>query len=102
VVLIDAKFNVEGDHIPRIEVGRQLVWEWAAEALGVGKEHPTFSVEEVYCVWFCKTLQHWKALYSTTIPDKRYYEVTYNGDRDEVYIDTYRKTHNINVNEVYR
>jgi hypothetical protein len=52
--------------------------------------------EETFVVWFCKTLQNWKALVSTTRPDLTYYEVTYNGDAKETYLDVYVKT----VNEV--
>lgn len=37
--------------------------------------------ENVFIVWFCKTLQNWKALVSTTVSDGMYYEVTYNGDK---------------------
>lgn len=49
---------------------------------------------EVYIVWFSKTLQNWKACVSTSIPDGQYYEVTYNGDKQEAYIDTYEKVSN--------
>ena len=50
--------------------------------------------EEMYIVWFCKTLQNWKALVSTTLPDGMYYEVTYNGDKKEIYLDAYKKFEN--------
>lgn len=50
--------------------------------------------EHVYVVWFCKTLQHAKALLSTTVPDAMYYEVTYNGDKNEIYFDPYKKIDN--------
>lgn len=50
--------------------------------------------DDVYIVWFCKTLQNWKALVSTTLPDGMYYEVTYNGDKKEVYLDAYKKFDN--------
>lgn len=50
--------------------------------------------DNVYIVWFCKTLQNWKALVSTTLPDGTYYEVTHNGDKDETYIDVYKKWEN--------
>ncbi|GFO80068.1 DUF6275 family protein [Lactococcus petauri] len=50
--------------------------------------------EEVYVVWSCKTLQNNKALLSTDVPDGRYYEVTYNGDKQEFYFDAYIKEHN--------
>lgn len=49
---------------------------------------------EVYIVWKCKTLQNWKYLISTTLPDGMYYEVTYNGDKDEWYLDAYKKFEN--------
>ena len=45
-------------------------------------------------VWCCKTLQHNKALLSTTLPDGMYYECTYNGDKDELYFDAYKKKEN--------
>lgn len=50
--------------------------------------------DDVYIVWFCKTLQNWKALVSTTLPDGMYYEVTFNGDKNEVYLDVYKKFEN--------
>lgn len=50
--------------------------------------------EDVYVVWSCKTLQNAKALLSTNIPDGMYYEVTYNGDKEEMYIDSYRRIDN--------
>lgn len=49
---------------------------------------------DVYVVWFCKTLQNWKALLSTTLPDGKYYEVTFNGDKQELYLDVYVKLEN--------
>lgn len=52
---------------------------------------------DVYVVWFSKTLQNWKALVSTTLPDAMYYEVTFNGDKDEAYLDCYRKVDNITI-----
>lgn len=50
--------------------------------------------DDVYVVWSCKTLQNMKALLSTTRPDGKYYELTYNGDRKEIYFDAYVKEHN--------
>ncbi|PWM78682.1 MAG: hypothetical protein DBY32_04165 [Phascolarctobacterium sp.] len=54
-------------------------------------------VDDVYVVWFCKTLQNWKALLSTTVPDGVYYEVTHNGDKNETYVDVYKKWENLCV-----
>ena len=50
--------------------------------------------DDVYVVWFCKTLQNWKALLSTNVSDGMYYEVTYNGDKKETYLDAYKKWEN--------
>ena len=47
--------------------------------------------EDVYVVWYCKTLQNWKALASTTLFDGMYYEITINGDKQELYLDAYKK-----------
>lgn len=54
----------------------------------------TITSDDVYVVWFCKTLQNWKALLSTTVPDGMYYELTYNGDKKELYLDAYKKWEN--------
>lgn len=54
----------------------------------------TFSIDDVYVVWMCKTLQNSKALLSTTLRDGMYYEVTHNGDRREFYLDAYKKFEN--------
>lgn len=50
--------------------------------------------DEVFIVWQCKTLQNWKALLSTTLYDGMYYEVTVNGDKNEIYLDAYKKFEN--------
>ena len=47
--------------------------------------------DDVYIVWFSKTLQNFKALVSTAVSDGMYYEITYNGDKNELYLDAYKK-----------
>ena len=49
---------------------------------------------DIYVVWLSKTLQNNKALLSTDKGDGRYYEITYNGDKDEFYFDMYKKEMN--------
>lgn len=49
---------------------------------------------DVFIVWSCKTLQNNKALASTTLFDGMYYELTYNGDKHEIYFDAYKKWEN--------
>lgn len=55
------------------------------------------SIEDIYVVWSCKTLQNNKALISTTVLDGIYVECTYNGDKQETYFDIYKKQENIAV-----
>ena len=52
------------------------------------------TAEDVFIVWMCKTLQNSKALVSTTLFDGMYYELTYNGDKKELYLDAYKKWEN--------
>ncbi|MGG6555440.1 UNVERIFIED_CONTAM: DUF6275 family protein [Blautia caecimuris] len=58
------------------------------------------TIDNVYVVWYSKSLQNHKALLSTTVCDGMYYELTYNGDKDELYIDAYKKWENICVKDV--
>ena len=53
--------------------------------------------EDVYVVWHCKTLQNHKALLSTNVSDGMYYELTYNGDKNELYLDAYKKWQNVKI-----
>lgn len=53
---------------------------------------------DIYIVWLSKTLQNNKALVSTTLSDGMYYEITYNGDKKEVYLDAYKKVENRCIN----
>lgn len=53
--------------------------------------------DDVFIVWICKTLQNNKALVSTTLSDGMYYEITHNGDKNETYIDAYKKWENYTV-----
>lgn len=57
-------------------------------------DNANITEDDVYVVWFCKTLQNWKALVSTTVSDGMYYEITYNGDKNETYLDAYKKWEN--------
>lgn len=57
----------------------------------------TITEDDVYVVWLCKILQNNKALLSTTVEDGMYYELTYNGDKGELYVDAYKKVNNYTV-----
>lgn len=56
---------------------------------------PDMTVDDVFVVWYSKSLQNHKALLSTPVSDGMYYELTYNGDKKELYFDAYKKWENI-------
>ena len=68
-----------------------IVTNYIKEHLDKSDPEPYF---EVYIVWKCKTLQNWKYLFSSTLHDGMYYELTYNGDKEEWYLDAYKKFEN--------
>ena len=52
---------------------------------------------DVFIVWYCKTLKNYKAILTTNQHDNMLYEVTYNGSEEEMYVDSYKKERNITV-----
>lgn len=75
------------------EKAKALVVKHANKRLEI-TDNVVLTEDQVYVVWFCKTLQNWKALLSTSLSDGMYYEVTYNGDKKETYVDSYKKWEN--------
>lgn len=56
------------------------------------------TADEVFVVWMCRILQNNKALLSTSVVDGMYYEFTWNGDKNEGYLDAYKKWKNVLTN----
>lgn len=57
-------------------------------------------LSKTYVVWSCKILQNYKALLSTSVSgDGIYAEFTYNGDKQELYMDVYHKLVNRKITE---
>lgn len=48
-------------------------------------------IEELHLVWFSKVLQNYKCCICDLKPNNRYYECTYNGNKQEIYVDIYEK-----------
>ena len=71
----------------------KLVKDYANEHLDKS-DNVVVEEKDVFVVWICKTLQNNKALLSTTLFDGMYYEITYNGDKKEIYLDAYKKFEN--------
>lgn len=93
--------GVKIDQIPKADANetmqdraRRFVMEYFNEHRNASDSKP-ITYEETYLVWFCKTLQNWKALVGTTVSDGAYYEVAHNGDKEETYLDVYKQVGNI-------
>jgi len=55
------------------------------------------TIDDVFIVWMCKTLQNYKAIMVAKVrpvDDRKIFEVTYNGDKHECYLDVYEKEEN--------
>lgn len=50
--------------------------------------------DDVFLTWYAKELQNQKAMLSTNQPDGTYFELTLNGDKQEAYLDVYKKWEN--------
>ena len=78
----------------------QKAKELAARATNDNVGKSIVTPPDMYVVWFCKTLQNWKALVSTSKINSssecgNYIEVTHNGDKGETYCDVYKKQLNV-------
>lgn len=76
-----------------IELCKEEVVKYTNEHLDK-TDNKEITDNDVFVVWSCKTLQNNKALLSTTLFDGMYYELTYNGNRQELYFDAYKKWEN--------
>ncbi|CAJ1226630.1 DUF6275 family protein [Lactiplantibacillus xiangfangensis] len=73
---------------------KDLVADYTNKHLDVTDSKQITSAD-VYAVWQVKALQNSKALLSTTLSDGMYYELTYNGDKKQLYLDAYKKFENV-------
>ena len=75
-------------------VCKKKLVEWYNNSSNIHKGEP-IDLSNVFVVWSCKTLQNYKCLASTTVSgDGIYAEYTYNGDKQELYEDVYKKVTN--------
>ena len=80
------------------EKARRIVMNYFNDYVDV-TDKKKLTMDDVFVVWFSKTLQNWKCLVSTTVSDGMYYEVTHNGDKNENYVDVYKKWENYCVKD---
>ena len=78
-----------------IELAKNRLAEYFEEHI-FGKDHPAISDDQVFVTWYAKVLQNHKALLGVDDigNDQHYYEVTYNGDKKQLYLDVYDKQEN--------
>lgn len=69
--------------------------EFRSKAVRMVANKSNLKEEQIYVVWLTKVLQNNKAMLSTSVDgDGLYFEVTFNGDKNEFYVDTYGKLDN--------
>lgn len=91
---------MNNEYESKFDYFKQKVFEYVVAHLDKTDEiTQVFSIDNVYIVWASKTLQNWKALLSTDLPDGMYYECTYNGDKKEMYLDAYKKFDNKTIRD---
>lgn len=73
---------------------KKAVWEWIANKYAQQGKTIALIWTDVFIVWQCKTLQNHKAVLAAPTPDKYLFECTYNGDKQEMYLDAYDKVEN--------
>lgn len=76
-----------------IKLCKTIVKDYANSHLDKS-DNAQITEDNVFIVWSCKTLQNNKAMVSTTLLDSMYYELTYNGNKNELYFDAYKKWEN--------
>lgn len=72
------------------EIAKRTVFEMVQEGLDP-TDKIDLKMDDVYVTWFGFILGNMKSLVSTSLPDGKYYEVTYNNEKKEIYIDCYVK-----------
>lgn len=80
-----------------VELCKEKVVDYTNTHMNLNSINPPVHIttDDVYVVWLNRTLQNNKALLSTTVEDGMYYEVTYNGDKNELYFDAYKHIENV-------
>lgn len=76
-----------------LDICKNVVRDYANEHLDKTDEK-IITEDDVYVVWYCKGLKNHKALLSMTLFNGMYYECTFNGEKEEIYLDAYKKWEN--------
>ena len=79
---------------------KKAVCNWIANRYAVESRTVAIDWTDVFIVWQCKTLQNHKAILAAPTPDQYLFEATYNGDKEQMYLDVYDKIGNVCINGV--
>lgn len=91
------KRSAEMDPLAFITAAREAVVTAHNETRNRARGVPALTFQDTHLVWFCKTLQNWKAIISSPVVKRMLWEVTCNGYREELYVDAYLKLTNTKV-----
>lgn len=79
-----------------IDKAKEAVLMMAIDGLDPTDE-TTITLDNIYCVNCSFILGHIKGMFSTTLTDGKYYEVTYNMNKKEMYVDQYVRVRGMTV-----
>ena len=60
-------------------------------------KYPELAMESFYVVWYAKTLNHWRAVVESQQASRLSWSISYNGGKDEAYIDVWKKLTKVKV-----
>ena len=80
-----------------LDEAKQIVVDYYNDNRDDGDDY-IVTLDDVFIVWFSKTLQNWKALVGSH-RDSKYFELTHDGDRQRTYVDIYEKELNYTVKD---
>ena len=76
------------------KIAKKIASDWYNQPERVKATKTLIDESNVFIVWIAKVLQSNKAMLAADTFDGLYFEVTYNGDKREWYVDVYSKTMN--------
>ena len=53
------------------------------------------NIDDLHLVWFARELQNYKCVIIDLSGSQKYCECTYNGNKEELYVDIYEKKYNV-------
>lgn len=73
---------------------KKLVCDWIANRYASDNKTAAIQWTDVFVVWQAKILKNHKVILAAPTPDNYMFEVTLNGENDDIYSDAYDKIEN--------